>query len=207
MTNRYEFCTAFLNVRKITPSTLAFALGLLGLTSWPWVTQAAVTDEFSCQISVLERDGRTRLESRFNSGAVRKENDELTNATQTVTISNLAGEVRYGEQRADDWILAQIGYGFCHAVRKDGNGRAIEAKQYSSVGFCAGLDSSVGLCGDSAGCTICEPFDPECTRWKSVPIVDGVPQFDTSEIEKPVSLRADTGESLQMSCEYLGTVR
>ena len=189
------------------------ALCALGIQSFavgfPNLAEAAVVDQFECEVTVFEHNSNKVSEAMIGIGIGRRPLNRSPRPDVRMTAG--ASGARILVSRGDKIVQAGMHLYYEHAMVVDAVGNIKEARQSTCLNFYASMCKTIENCGvASATCANHQdPFDP-VMGWPIVRVVDNIPTFDQSGFGvRSVPVIDEKGQErgiARLKCSYKGSI-
>lgn len=188
---------------------LTLAVVLLSSTS-----QAVVADRFNCQVEVKDIESGFSAKQKKDFFIARLPLSASPSPDVRLTASQTTETITLDTPKAE--MGANLNFYYKHAVRIDGNGTPVEARQMTCIGLSMNYCEKAGGPGNirdcSKGSIACfespDPFDPNF-GWSPARLVDDVPTFNEQTLAPVSATMMDENRNIivvaNMSCQYTGT--
>jgi hypothetical protein len=175
----------------------------------PWMSHAVVADSFSCKLEIQDKKGHeTSQEFKFQMMRL----PLSTSPAPDVRMTGSSMEFRHSLNTPDFGLYANLTFYYNHAMKIDGTGKVLEARQKTcmalSVTACSKKDD-LNMCSNSTfACMPTPPFDP-VKGWGKVGLIGGVPTFQERDLSSTTAEIQDQDGTVVgtaiLNCEFKGT--
>lgn len=161
--------------------------------------QAAVVDQFKCEMSLIRPDGKTAFSTESEFEIARHPMNWSPRPDVVIT----SGHARISTYIKELKMGVNFSLSYSHALEIDSNGVAIRGAQNLCLapGYSTGDGGVATACRGQVGV---DPFDPQ-SIYTPVEVVMGYPLFDESALStKP--MEAGSYGKFVIDCKYKGTL-
>ncbi len=194
-------------MKTLCPFIVAF---LLANTS-----HALVSDRFNCKLKVTDFESKVSSEQSQDFFVTRLPLSRSSAPNVRFTAGQTQSRLELGAPKAV--LTANVNFYYKHAVKLDGAGKVIDARQVTCVavsgGYCSKYGGGLNLCIDSQ--VACaenpeqDPFDL-VNGWNPTSAFQGVPSFNDRGLGVVTStIQDDFGKdvgAVQFECKFKGSV-